>query len=81
MCPASLGDHALDSVELFDGPPTKLIGIHPGWGGWPLYKWHFPEGVFLVCRYRDTSDTRELRLPDGVRACWFNNHWPHVICR
>jgi hypothetical protein len=38
-------------------------------------------GVYLVCRYRGISDTKEQRLPDGVRACWFDNNWPHVICR
>lgn len=51
QCPPNLGGHQLESIDLFDGPPSRMIGVYPGWGGWPLYKWRFPDGVYLVCSY------------------------------
>ena len=81
QCPPNLGGHQLESIDLFDGPPSRMIGVYPGWGGWPLYKWRFPDGVYLVCSYLGTTATKEFRLPDTVRACWFGNDWPHVTCR
>jgi hypothetical protein len=81
-CPPTLNRHRLDSVEIFHGPPSELMSLHPIPGGWDLSRRQpSAEGMYLVCSYRGTSATEEFRLPDGVRACWFGNNWSHVVCR
>jgi hypothetical protein len=76
-----LGPHPLESVAVFDGLPSKFIKLHPLPGGWDLSGPAPAEGVYLVCSYRGTPATKDIRLPDDMRGCWFDNHWPHVICR
>jgi hypothetical protein len=81
-CPQQLGNHPLDSVEIFDGLPSNLIDLHPTPGGWDLSgRPPPPDGVHLVCSYRGTPTSKDIRLPDDVRGCWFDNHWPRVVCR
>lgn len=77
-----LDHHSLESVAVFDGLPSRSVNLHPVPGGWDLSGTPPPsEGVYLVCNYRGTSAVKEIRLPDGVRGCWFGNNWPHVTCR
>lgn len=80
-CPEYLGGHALESVDIFDGPPSNFVGIHPVPGGWLFHGERFSKGVFLVCNYRGTTAQNQIRLPNRVQACWFGYNWPHVVCR
>jgi hypothetical protein len=58
------------------------MSLHPVWGGGDLSgKPPPPDGVNSVRSYLGTSAIQETRLPDDVRGCWFDNHWPHVVCR
>jgi hypothetical protein len=79
QCPAALGQHRLESVEVFHGPQSRLMSLHPGWD---LSRASLgPDGVYLVCSFAGTAETREIRLPAGTQGCWFDDHWPRVVCR
>lgn len=69
-CPMSMSGHPLGPVDVYDGPPSDGYLVRPMQPGrrdiWEVVG---PKPTFIVCRYIGTSETREVRLPTGLRTC------------
>jgi len=79
-CPATLGDHRLIRVNVYDGPPSELAALIPGDGGWKLGQRPVSkQGFYLGCEVQGIKEVYPVPLPDGVRSCRFYNY-PVVRC-
>lgn len=70
-CPKKLDEYYLDNSLIFDGPPENIASLIGERGGyWNFYSQSgFKDGVYLVCYYKNTKKTWELRLPKSVKSC------------
>jgi hypothetical protein len=69
-CSDRLGHHRFDIADITDGPPDEAAFLLPVRGGWDVSGGALsPAGLYLVCRYRDTKETREIHLPTTVKYC------------
>jgi hypothetical protein len=85
-CPDRLGHHRFDIADITDGPPDEAAFLLPVRGGWDVSGGGAlsPAGLYLVCRYRDTKETREIHLPATVKYCILdisNKTVVNVTCR
>ena len=88
QCPDSLTvkntSYRMDDVSLFQGPPDKLGELMPDTLNdmvWTLqnyqdYGREMNLPLYLVCRYKGTKKTLELKVPDTAKKCsaWFGNN-------
>jgi len=76
--------YRMDDVSLFQGPPDKLGELMPDTLNdmvWTLqdyqdYGREMNLPLYLVCRYKGTKKTLELKVPDTAKKCsaWFGNN-------
>jgi hypothetical protein len=84
-CPDRLGHHRFDIADITDGPPDEAAFLLPVRGGWDVSGGSLsPAGLYLVCRYRDTKETRDIHLPTTVTSCMLdisNKTVVNVTCK
>ena len=83
-CPPALSHHTLNNMSLFDGYPERETDMVPQDKGWDISSPpNYPEGYFLVCRYKDTAQTKTIHIPHGAEFCRFvvSSVVPNVPCR
>lgn len=87
-CPDSLTvnhkSHRMNDVSVFQGPPEKLGELMPDTQDdmvWTLkdyqdYAREMNMPLYLVCRYKGTKKTVDLRVPDTAKKCsaWFGDN-------
>ncbi|QOV69711.1 STY0301 family protein [Citrobacter sp. BDA59-3] len=76
--------YRMDDVSLFQGTPDKLGELMPDTLNdmvWTLqdyqdYGREMNLPLYLVCRYKGTKKTVELKIPDTAKKCsaWFGNN-------
>ena len=84
-CPPALDHHTLNNnISIFDGRPEREADMVPQDKGWDISSPStFPEGYFLVCRYKDTAQIKTIHVPRDAKFCRFValSVVPNVSCR
>ena len=84
-CPPALGHHTLNNnISIFDGYPEHETDMVPQDTGWDISSPPtYPEGYYLVCRYKGTAQVKTIPIPRDARFCRFvlSSVVPNVSCR
>jgi hypothetical protein len=62
----------LESADLFDGPPERLVELVGPGDGWDVSKRFAPEGYFIVCHYKGTERKITFHVPENAKFCDFD---------
>jgi len=83
-CPAYLTeghrDHALESVTVYNGPPSDQAELLPDVDGWNLQDYEYSgHELYLVCHYKTTDSVERYMIPRSMKTCKLDNR--NIICQ